>query len=186
MEKNDTVRNARDFHNPLVELAHEAIRSYLEAGVRVAPPRKFYRILEGKAACFVSLKKKGELRGCMGTIEHTEVTLGQEIISNAIRAATADPRFPRVTLEELDEIDITIDVLERMRECNRESLDPREFGIVLEQGERRGVLLPRLPGIDTVDQQIEVAARKAGIDLTLEYRIFRFRADRFDRDSVVT
>jgi AmmeMemoRadiSam system protein A len=185
-DSKDTRREPHEFHNPLIELAYNAIQLYLKGRVRIAPPRAFYKILESKAACFVSLKKHGELRGCMGTIEHAEVTLGREIISNAIRAATGDPRFPPVTLEELDEIDITVDVLERMRECNRDSLDPKEFGIVIEQGERRGVLLPNLPGVDTVDRQIEIAARKAGIDIAQDYRIFRFRADRYDKDSVVT
>jgi AmmeMemoRadiSam system protein A len=180
-------KEVREFHNPLVELAFNAIEAYLKAHIRVSPPRTFYKILETKAACFVSLKKKnGELRGCIGTVEHKEVTLGWEIISNAISAATRDPRFPPVKLKELSELDITIDVLERLRECSKDSLDPKEFGIVIEQGDKRGVLLPDLPGVDTVDNQVAIAASKGGIDLDQDYRIFRFRSERYDKDSVVT
>lgn len=181
------TKEIREFHNPLVELAYNAIEAFLRAHIRVSPPRTFYKILETKAACFVSLKKKnGDLRGCIGTVEHKEVTLGWEIISNAISAATRDPRFPPVQLKELPELEITVDVLERLRECNKESLDPTEFGIVIEQGDRRGVLLPNLPGVDAVDNQIAIAASKGGIDLNQDYRIFRFRSERFDKDSVVT
>jgi len=177
---------ARGFRNPIIDLAYEAIRVYLSGKVRISPPRRYYEKLEGKAACFVSLKtKSGELRGCIGTIEHREVTLGREIISNAIAAATRDPRFPPITLEELDDLEITIDVLERLRECSKESLDPSEFGVVIEQGEKRGVLLPNLPGVNTIDEQLSIAAAKSGIDLSREYRVFRFRAERIDKNSVV-
>lgn len=181
------TKKSHEFHNPLVELAYKAIESYLTVQVRISPPRTYYKILESKAACFVSLKKKnGDLRGCIGTVEHKEVTLGWEIISNAISAATRDPRFQAVTLKELPELEITVDVLERLRECSKESLDPNEFGVVIEQSDKRGVLLPRLPGIDTVEQQISIAASKGGIDLKQDYRIFRFRSERYDKDSVVT
>lgn len=176
----------KKFHNPLVQLAHDAIRLYLTTHVRTAPPRQYYKILEGKSACFVTLKKKGELRGCRGTVEHKEVTLGQEIITNAIAAATEDSRFPSVKLEELDSLEISVDVLDRLRECSRESLDPQEFGIVLEQGEKRGVLLPRIEGVNTVEKQFEIAAKKGGIDLSQDYRILRFRTERFGADSVLT
>lgn len=174
------------FHNPLVQLAYDAIKMHLTANVRIAPPRQYYKLLEGKSACFVTLKKKGELRGCRGTVEHKEVTLGQEIITNAIAAATADDRFSPVTLEELDGLDISIDVLDRLRECIRDNLDTQEFGIVLEQGEKRGVMLPRMQGIDSVERQIAIAAEKGGIDLTGDYRILRFRTERFTADSVLT
>lgn len=176
----------KKFHNPLVQLAYDAIKQHLTANVRIAPPRQYYKILEGKSACFVTLKKKGELRGCKGTVEHKEVTLGQEIITNAISAATEDSRFPPVTLSEIDSLTISVDVLDRLRECSRESLDPQEFGIVLEQGEKRGVMLPRLEGIDTVEKQFEAAAKKSGIDLSQDYRIFRFRTERYTADSVLT
>ncbi|MEP0813290.1 MAG: AmmeMemoRadiSam system protein A [bacterium] len=172
-------------HNPLVQLAYDAIKSYLEARVRISPPHAYYKILEGKSACFVTLHKKGQLRGCMGSVEYKEVTLGVEIISNAILAATKDPRFPPVTLKELDSLEITVDVLERPRECTKEVLDPAEFGIVLEQGEKRAVMLPNQPGIDTVEKQLESAAKKAGIDLGADYRLFRFKSVRYDKDSVV-
>lgn len=174
------------FHNPLVELAYDAIKSYLKLKVKISPPRVYYRILEGKAACFVSLYKKGQLRGCIGTGEYREVTLGVEIISNAIAAATRDPRFPPVTLAELEELEITVDVLDRIREVTREALDPAEYGVVVEQGEQRGVLLPRVPGVDTVDKQIEIAAKKGGIDTSSEYKLYRFRSVRYNKNSVVT
>ncbi len=134
--------------------------------------------LNERHACFVSLKKDGELRGCMGTIEPQESSLAQEIIENAISAATKDPRFPPLAKVELPSISVSIDVLTELEPASFEALSPQTKGLLVVQEFRRGLLLPNLEGIDTPEIQLEMAARKAGIDLTEPYRLFTFTTTR--------
>jgi len=146
------------------------------AMVPTAPDTPFYT---RRAACFVSLKRGGDLRGCIGTLSPAEPDLGREIARNAYSAATHDPRFPPVRPEELEELSVSVDVLSPSEPCTPGDLDPARFGVIVACGFRRGVLLPDLPGIDSVAVQLGVALQKAGIAATDDFDVERFTVDRY-------
>jgi AmmeMemoRadiSam system protein A len=131
------------------------------------------------AACFVSLKKDGQLRGCIGTLEPAEAHLGAEIARNARSAAFDDPRFAAVREEELAALACSVDVLSPSEACALEDLDPRVYGVIVAAGYRRGVLLPDLQGIDTVDEQVGIALQKAGIRPDEQFSVRRFTVTRY-------
>ena len=163
-------------------LARQAVESYIRDGDVLNPPRFTGGLLGGRAPCFVSLKTlDGDLRGCIGTIEPARDTLAQEIVANAISAATNDPRFQRVRTEELSNLRYSVDVLFPAEETSMEDLDPAVFGVIVEDesGGRRGLLLPDIPGITDAKQQVEIAARKGGIDQGEAIKLWRFRVERF-------
>lgn len=166
----------------LPALAREAVETFVRSGNILAPPRSAIGLMESRAPCFVSLKTlNGELRGCIGTIEPARDTLAEEIIANAISAATSDPRFEPVRPEELSNLRYSIDVLFPPEVTVMEELDPSVFGVIVEDGigARRGLLLPDIPGIDNAKQQVEIAARKAGIGQGEPIRLYRFRVERY-------
>jgi AmmeMemoRadiSam system protein A len=131
------------------------------------------------AACFVSLKKHGELRGCIGTLEPAEADLGAEIARNARSAAFHDPRFPGVREDELAALACSVDVLSASEPCTLEGLDPRVYGVIVAAGFRRGVLLPDLEGVDDAAQQVAIALQKAGIRPDEPFTISRFTVTRY-------
>lgn len=131
------------------------------------------------AGVFVCLKKNGQLRGCVGTYQAVRPTVGEEVVHNAIASATRDPRFPRVTLDEMREIDCSVDVLTTPIPTDADDLDPRRFGIMVVQGTRRGLLLPDLIGIQTPEQQIREAKLKAGILTEESVELYRFTVERY-------
>jgi AmmeMemoRadiSam system protein A len=138
--------------------------------------------LGARAPCFVSLKTlDGDLRGCIGTIEAVKETLADEIVANAISAATNDPRFDAVAEDELKNLRYSVDVLQPPEPAKIEDLDPRMFGVIVEDesGSRRGLLLPDIPGVNDVEQQVDIAARKAGIGRGEPIKLSRFRVERF-------
>jgi MEMO1 family protein len=166
----------------LPALAREAVETFVRTGQILSPPASTGEFLSSRAPCFVSLKTlNGELRGCIGTIEPARDTLAQEIIANAISAANNDPRFEPVRAEELSNLRYSVDVLFPPEETVMEELDPSVFGVIVEDesGTRRGLLLPDIPGIDTSEQQVEIAARKAGIGRSERVRLYRFRVERY-------
>ena len=132
-------------------------------------------------ACFVSIKgKDGSLRGCIGTILPTQNSLREEILTNAVSAAVRDPRFPPMQAGELDKVDISVDVLSIPEEVKEGmELDPKIFGVIVTQGTRRGLLLPDLPGVTSVEQQVAIAAQKAGIRNLDGARLQRFTVSRY-------
>jgi AmmeMemoRadiSam system protein A len=140
------------------------------------PPDPFY---ERRAACFVTLKKQGQLRGCIGTLEPSEPSLGWEIVRNAYSSAMRDPRFPPVSPDEVDALTCSVDVLGPSEPCTLADLDPLAWGVIVESGVRRGVLLPALEGVDTVDQQLSIALQKAGIAPDQGYDVRRFHVTRY-------
>jgi len=127
---------------------------------------------------FVSLKKHGELRGCIGTIYPTTDSVAEEIIRNAIEAGVNDPRFFSVGEEELLDIEFSVDVLTEPERCTKEDLNPKEYGVIVKRGSRVGLLLPDLEGVDTVEEQLAIALRKADINPDEEYTIERFKVIR--------
>lgn len=163
----------------IVRLARAAIVSYVDKGARLDPPALDDPSLPERAGCFVSLHLGRSLRGCIGTIAPTQPTLAREVVHNAIQAATADPRFPPVTPEELGVLDVKVDVLHPPEPCTFEDLDPSRFGVIVSTGWRRGLLLPDLDGVDTAEQQVEIARQKAGIGPGEPCDLERFRVDRY-------
>jgi AmmeMemoRadiSam system protein A len=121
------------------------------------------------------------LRGCIGTIEPTQKSLAEEIIANAISAATRDPRFPPVSVEELSYLRYSVDVLYEPEPATFDDLDPKIYGVIVEDmsGTRRGLLLPDIEGVKMASQQVEIAARKAGIKPGAPLKLSRFRVERF-------
>ena len=117
-----------------------------------------------RAGAFVSLHRDGRLRGCIGTILPVRSCIAEEIADNAISAATRDPRFSPVRPEELDSLEISVDILSQPEDIrSKAELDVKRYGVIVSKGARRGLLLPNLEGVDTVDEQVSIAMRKAGI-----------------------
>jgi AmmeMemoRadiSam system protein A/AmmeMemoRadiSam system protein B len=172
---------ATDYLDPPA-LARQAVETYIRDGDVLNPRRFTQGLLRTPAPCFVSLKTlDGDLRGCIGTIEPSRDTLAQEIVANAISAATNDPRFDPVTPEELSNLRYSVDVLFPPEETVIEDLDPAVFGVIVEDesGAKRGLLLPDISGITDAKQQVEIAARKGGIEQGKPIKLWRFRVERF-------
>ncbi len=166
----------------LPALARRAIETFVKERVVIDAPQKLSELLSARAGCFVSIKtSKGNLRGCIGTIEPAKDTLAQEIIANAVSAAARDPRFTPIRENELPELKYSVDVLSPPELCRLEDLDPHIYGVIVEDenGLHRGLLLPNLEGIDSTAKQVEIASRKAGIAPESVLRLFRFRAVRY-------
>lgn len=168
-------------NNVYLKLAEETIKEYISNSKRVAIPSPLPPELDKKAGAFVSIKKNGKLRGCIGTIKATQENLAKEIIENAISASTRDPRFPSIREEELEELDISVDVLGQAEKIDStEDLDPQKYGVIVEKGNKRGLLLPNLEGVDTVEEQLSIAMRKAGIYSMKDLQLYRFQVERYE------
>ena len=166
--------------DPYIELAKETINTYIkDKKIIEIPTNTPNELLDKKSAVFVSLHKHGQLRGCIGTIIPTTNSIAEEIINNAISAATNDYRFDPVTVDELDDLEINVDVLTLPEDIKDESmLDPKKYGVIVSTGFKRGVLLPDLEGVNTVEEQISIAKRKAGIKENEEIKLQRFEVIR--------
>jgi len=164
-----------------VRLARETIKKYILTGKKNKPSSEYLKELQDiKSGVFVSLKKFGRLRGCIGTFMPVRENICHEIIDNAISAATSDPRFTPVRPDELDELSISVDILsspEPVKDLNQ--LNPRKYGVIVSSGYKRGLLLPDLEGVDTVQEQIDIAKNKAGIYPDEEVELFRFEVKRY-------
>jgi len=164
----------------LVKLAKDTVEEYTRTGKKIAPPEKPSPEMLEKAGVFVSLKKRGDLRGCIGTFMPTTDNVADEIIQNAVSAATQDPRFSAVSEDELDDIDYSVDVLMKPEKvAGKEQLDPNKYGVIVQSGDLKGLLLPDLEGVDTVNEQISIAAMKAGISPGDEMELYRFEVKRY-------
>lgn len=167
--------------DPLVRLAREAIDTYVRDQM-VIKPEKLPGMEPRSAGVFVSLHRgDGSLRGCIGTTQPTRAAIEEEIVGNAISAASQDPRFHPLTAAELEDLDISVDVLGPAEEVNGlGDLDPKQYGIIVRASDgRQALLLPDLEGVDTPEQQLRITCRKGGIDPDLDhYRLSRFRVER--------
>ncbi len=168
-----------------VNLARKALDFYLKEGFL---PEMFGDIPPeycSRAGVFVSLKKDGQLRGCIGTVEPVRDNLAEEIAANAVSAAVRDSRFSPVNKEELPELQIFVDVLGPMeRISSEEELDPYQYGVLVRSGSSSGLLLPNLEGINTVKEQLDTARRKAGImHGQTEEELYRFKVARYGEDD---
>jgi AmmeMemoRadiSam system protein A len=173
-----------DIHPP--DLARLAVEIFIEDGVRIAPPPQPEGVLARSAGVFVTIKTIGnDLRGCIGTIEPARLKVAEEIIRNAIIAATGDPRFPPVRREELANLTYGVDVLNAAELVRGpDDLDPAIYGVIIESmdGRHRGLLLPRIEGLDTVEKQWRAVHLKAGLTPGASVRIERFTVTRFGKD----
>jgi len=163
-------------------LARKAIGEYLRTGKVISLPSHIPEEFQKEAGVFVSLHKKGKLRGCIGTYLPTQKNIAREIIENAISAATRDPRFPPVREDELKDLEISVDVLSPPEPVHsKKALNPWKYGVIVSKGWQKGLLLPDLEGVDTVEQQLAIAKQKAGLsgvpDKDLE--IYRFTVNRY-------
>ena len=139
-----------------------------------------YDMMKKRAGVFVSLHRRGELRGCIGTIDPVQDNVAEEIIRNAISASTEDPRFSPLQPRELEDLEISVDVLTVPEPIESEDqLDPRRYGVIVRKGAKRGLLLPDLQGVDTAAQQVEIARRKAWIGTEEPVKLFRFEVIRY-------
>ncbi|MEW6739441.1 MAG: AmmeMemoRadiSam system protein A [Nitrospirota bacterium] len=167
--------------HPYAELARKSIEEYVKNGNVLACPKEIPPEMKKKAGVFVSLKKHGELRGCIGTFLPCEENIYKEIVRNAVAAATEDPRFYPVQEDELNDITYSVDVLsepEKVKDISE--LDPKRYGIIVAKGYRKGLLLPDLEGVDTVEEQLMITKMKAGIDQSdKDVEIFKFTVERF-------
>lgn len=166
--------------HPYAELAKRAIEEYVKNG-NVLTPGEIPPDMQKKAGVFVSLKKHGELRGCIGTFLPCEENIYKEIVRNAIAAATEDPRFYPVQEDELSDITYSVDVLSEPEKVSDISeLDPKRYGVIVVKGHKKGLLLPDIEGVNTVEEQLVITKMKAGIDSSdKDVEIFKFTVERF-------
>jgi len=164
-----------------VKLARETIENYIKQGKIITPTLGLpEEMINQKAGVFVSLKRFGDLRGCIGTFMPTQENIAQEIIKNAISAAVDDPRFSPVNVSELEDLSISVDVLSAPEEVKDISqLDPKKYGVIVSSGYKKGLLLPDLEGVNAVEYQIDIAKRKAGIYPGEKVKLYRFEVKRF-------
>lgn len=162
-----------------VKLARDTVENYIKTKKLPASSETFPEMNE-KAGVFVCIKKEGQLRGCLGTFEPCYQNVKEEIIVNALSTATRDPRFSPVTLEELPYLEYTVDILTSPEPVKGiEELDPKKYGVIVEAGARRGLLLPDLEGVDTVEEQIHICRNKAGILPHEPIKLYRFQVKRY-------
>lgn len=167
--------NSREVH-----LAKKALEYYLRTGKKLNLPITLIAGLNKKAGVFVSLKKNGQLRGCIGTLLPTQANIGWEIINNAINAGTDDDRFSPVTFDELKDITFSVDVLSPLEPTTKDKLNPQKYGIIaIMKDGRSGVLLPMLPGIDTIEKQLAIVKEKGNIATDEQPEIYRFTVNRY-------
>jgi AmmeMemoRadiSam system protein A len=165
--------------HPIAKLARDTVESYISNG-STAKPEELISEMKEQAGVFVSIHKHGQLRGCIGTFEAVEDNVAEEIMANAISSATRDPRFPQVQASELAELEYNVDILNKPEPVDGvDQLDPERYGVIVESGLKRGLLLPDLDGVDTVEKQIEICRMKAGIPFTAPITLYRFEVRRY-------
>jgi AmmeMemoRadiSam system protein A len=163
-----------------VKLAKASLVYYLKNGEMMPVPVDLPGELAGQAGVFVSFKKKGDLRGCIGTFGPTQPTVAAEIIQNAVSAGTQDPRFWPIEIDEMDELTLSVDILSAPEPVESpDKLNPKQYGVIVRKGRRSGLLLPDLEGVDTVEEQVGIAMQKAGIRPEEEVELYRFTVTRY-------
>ncbi|PKM83558.1 MAG: AMMECR1 domain-containing protein [Firmicutes bacterium HGW-Firmicutes-13] len=174
------IKEKQERESSFVRLARQVLEKYIDEGIKPELSDTLPEEFKVKAGVFVSLKKKGLLRGCIGTIEPTRSNVAEEIMQNVLSAALSDPRFPPVTEEELPYLTYSVDVLTPAEPVKGpEELDPEKYGVIVKSGHRTGLLLPNLEGINTAEEQVNIAREKAGIPPGEKMEFFRFKVNRY-------
>ena len=172
---------AREEESAAVRLARRTIEEYAKNDEKIVPPEDLPAELLDEAGAFVTIEKDGNLRGCIGTTQPTAVDFAQEIIDNAIKAGFNDPRFSPIKEEELDKLTYKVDKLEEPEEIeSKDQLDPKKYGLIVKKGHSTGLLLPDLEGVNSVEKQLEIAKRKAGLPQEAEVDLMRFEVTRYE------
>lgn len=181
-KKNKLIEIKEKDKDPYINLARLTINNYIRNNTVISVPSDLdSEMINNKAGVFVSIHKEGKLRGCIGTISSTQESIALEIIHNAISASTNDPRFDPITEDELDELDISVDVLMESEDIeSKDELDVKKYGVIVYNNSKRGLLLPNLDSVDTVDEQIQIALSKAGISKDEDYKMKRFEVIRHE------
>lgn len=164
----------------LVAIARAAVRAGVSGGAPDVPPPDDW---PGATGAFVTLKKRGELRGCIGTLECRR-SLAEEVARVAVSAALEDPRFSPVRAAELDELDVEVSVLgplELVDPFDLAAIEIGRHGLVVEQGARRGLLLPQVATEWKMDRETFLAhtCAKAGLPADAwrqAAKVYRFAA----------
>ncbi len=168
----------------ILGVARRTVEHYVLTGEMPSLPADLPPELGVPRAVFVTLRTGNTLRGCIGTLVATKPTLGEEIASNAVAAACADPRFPLVTPNELPLLSYEVHIVGPLTSvAGKEELHPERYGVVVESGRRRGVLLPAIEGVTSTDQQIAIARQKAGIAPDEPVTLYRFSVLRYREDA---
>ena len=181
LAKNDRLATRKASEDPWVKLARRSLETYVKTSQRLTslPEDLPTEMTTQQAGAFVSLHKNGQLRGCIGTIAPTCENLAWEIVQNAISACSRDPRFSPVRPNELDELEYSVDVLGAPEPVDSPAaLDPKTYGVIVSCGGRRGLLLPDLDGVNSVEAQLSIALQKGGIRENEPYKIERFKVVR--------
>lgn len=181
LAKNDRLATRKANEDPWVKLARCSLETYVKTGQRLTslPEDLPAEMTTQQAGAFVSLHKNGQLRGCIGTIAPTCENLAWEIVQNAVSACSRDPRFSPVRPDELDELEYSVDVLGAPEPVDSPAaLDPKTYGVIVSCSGRRGLLLPDLDGVDSVEAQLSIALQKGGIRENEPYKIERFKVVR--------
>jgi AmmeMemoRadiSam system protein A len=178
----EALAKRRSNEDSYVRLARETAEKYiLKKEWNTVPAWAPAEMTEHRAGVFVSIHEDGRLRGCIGTILPAYGSVAEEIIHNAVSASTRDPRFDPIRPEELERLEINVDVLTAPEKIeSKDELDVKRYGVIVSSGSKRGLLLPDLDGVDTVDEQVDIAMRKGGISprekITLErFEVIRHR-----------
>ncbi len=182
-----------------IDLAKSAVENYVENGKIISPPLDLPKdFLTKRSGAFVTIEKSGELRGCIGTYMPVQDNIAQEIINNAISAATEDYRFGPIAKEELPYLSYTVYILHEPELAkNIKELDPKKYGVLVKTvplsasadvvfnghfAAKSGLLLPDLEDVNTVEEQISIACQKAGIDPDKENMIiYRFTVEKYGK-----
>lgn len=181
LAKNNRRATRKANEDPWVKLARRSLETYVKTAQRLTslPEDLPAEMTTQQAGAFVSLHKNGQLRGCIGTIAPTCDNLAWEIVQNAVSACSRDPRFSPVRPDELDELEYSVDVLGAPEPVDSPAaLDPKTYGVIVSCGGRRGLLLPDLDGVDSVEAQLSIALQKGGIRENEPYKIERFKVVR--------
>lgn len=179
-KERESILKRREHEDAYVRLARKTIEEHVRTGRKIELPEELPEEMhDRRAGVFVSIKKNGSLRGCIGTIQAMRASIAEEIIENAISASSRDPRFYPIEPDELDELTISVDVLGDTEKIDSpDKLDVKRYGVIVTKGHKRGLLLPNLEGVDTVEEQIEIAKSKAGIGRLEQAELERFEVVR--------
>jgi MEMO1 family protein len=180
LQREQRLEKLHATRHPIVKLAAASLEHFLRQGEYLEDYAPLPEDFPSRAGVFVSLKKHGNLRGCIGTTAATQKNLAREVINNAISAGTEDPRFFPVEFSELPELTISVDILgEEEQISSLAQLDPQRYGVIVRSGNRSGLLLPNLEGIDTAAEQVKIARQKAGIGINETVQLSRFEVKRY-------
>ena len=178
-EEKEKIIAKQEKESLYVKLARKTLEKYVTEGKKPELPNPLPQELREKAGVFVSIKSKGQLRGCIGTVEPTQENIAEEISQNALSAGLSDPRFPPITPDELPYLNYSVDLLMPPEPvASLQDLDPQKYGVIVRSDSKSGLLLPQLEGVDTVEKQVNIAREKAGLKPGEKADLYRFEVKR--------